>query len=160
MSGKPESPEEVQVRLDQEKRMRQLAEGLKAQVGKGEVFVFLLASVGDGGKFNSTSYVSTADREDSCRLLQELLDTWTQRDGIHGEPGVHTSSMLREQVYSLRNLSHNEICAEGQKAARNMAAEPDKQSMGAAVHYLRCAALNLAMYQRCLLRALRGRGGN
>lgn len=60
-----------QVRLVLEQQCRDIAEKLKAMCPAGVGFTLFLTDFGEKG---NTSYVSTCDREDMIRLLEEHLE--------------------------------------------------------------------------------------
>jgi hypothetical protein len=93
-----ETPEAREARLEAEAQTSGIAAAIKAMMPPGHVFVLVTASVGAGGH---SSYASTATRDDACRLLNELLDTWQYGHGLMAEPTTKTAAFLREQVRKL-----------------------------------------------------------
>lgn len=75
-----ETVTETQVRLVLERQCREYANLLKAKVPAGVGFALFLFDFGADG---NTAYVSTADRDDMLRLIDE----WSAKvRGQHGEP--------------------------------------------------------------------------
>jgi hypothetical protein len=94
----PDTAEQIALRLEAEKRMRGMADALKAMTAPGDCFVLVLVS---GGKGGSTSYASNAKREQAVRVLSELLDHWVGADDMGLEPSTKTAAFLRENVAPL-----------------------------------------------------------
>lgn len=148
-----ESPEEVQLRLQQERRTRQIADTITPMLPPGSSFLLLVATIGEGigledtgPRFASTSYVSTFHREDAQRLLQEFLDQRiAPATGRLGEPTIETSTRLREHVHRLLNeLDVNQIKA---RAARALADARQGSDREQAVAALTLAAYALALFE-------------
>jgi hypothetical protein len=97
-----ETPEEVQYRLDGEKRCRAIADIARKMLPETTGFLLLTATVGGSGEpFQHTSYVSTFQRDDAERLLNEFLDYWREGENRFTEPTVKTATFLRERVYGI-----------------------------------------------------------
>lgn len=110
-----ESDSEKQYRLRNETECRRIADIIKAQLSPGLGFVLVTTTVGDAGKFSNMSYVASINRDDSARLLTELLDHW-RPSNIVCEPTVQVATFLREIVYSIRatpwkRLLHGARCS-------------------------------------------------
>lgn len=105
-----ESEAERQLRVHHERECRRIAELVKKELPESRLFVLVTATVGGGpeAKFSSMDYVSTIEREDSFRLLCELLDRW-QESGIATEPTVKTATFVRENVHALRDVPVSEL---------------------------------------------------
>lgn len=100
-----ESSAEVQLRLHHEKECRRIAELVKAELPEGRGFVLVTATFGEPGSgFSSTDYVASINRQDSARLLTELLDHW-RGDGTGCEPTVETATKMRELVFDARRFN-------------------------------------------------------
>jgi hypothetical protein len=124
-----ETPEEVQLRLHHEKECRRIADIVKRELPQNMGFVLVTATHGGGqnATFSSMQYVSSIERDDTARMLNELLDNWQDR-GTGTQPTVGIATMLREFVYQLRSnpwqrLLHGARCsvrdAEGALTAGN-----------------------------------------
>jgi hypothetical protein len=100
-----ESPAEVQLRLHHEKECRRIAEIVVRELPANMGFVLVTATKGGGpgATFSSTQYIANIDRDDSARLLSELLDHW-QDKGTGTQPTVAIATLLREFVHSSRNI--------------------------------------------------------
>lgn len=107
--GKTESGAEVRYRLHNEGEARVLADKLKGMLGPGLGFVLITCTYGgEGERFQNTSYIATVNREDSARLLCEMLDHW-ENAGTVTEPRVETATQLREAVHELREVTHDDL---------------------------------------------------
>lgn len=154
---KNESPAEKQYRLQGEAECRRIAELVKKEMPLGRAFVLVTADIGGGpnAKFSNTSYVSTANREDSQRLLTELLDHW-RGNGLGCEPSVSTATSIREGVFGIREnptprLLHGARCSTRDAEAAHLAGDQRR----ACIQLLKGATELLAVYDQ-LSRKLTG----
>ncbi len=146
-----ETPAEVQYRLHNERECRRIANLIKGELPEGIGFVLLTATHGggEGASFQSASYVSSINREDSARLLTELVDHWQQSSDIVAEPTVATMTVVRETVQAIRHnpwqrLLHGARCSvRDAEAALQM-----KDKRRANGFLLKLAAEALAVFER------------
>jgi hypothetical protein len=146
--GKTESGPEVRYRLHNEGEARKLADKIKGMIEPGLGFVLITCTYGGSGEpFQNTSYIATVNREDSARLLCEMLDHW-ENAGTVTEPRVETATQLREAVHEMRELSLDDLlgligeCLKD--LARGVSARCGLADTGAAA--LGLAALGVSIY--------------
>jgi len=115
---KHETPEEIQLRLHHERECRRIADLIKAELPENRQFVLVTCTTGGGpdAPFSSLDYVASVEREDSARLLTELVDHWRNDAGTATEPSVQTATKMREMVFGLRavpieRLLHGARCS-------------------------------------------------
>jgi hypothetical protein len=107
--GKTESAAEMRYRLHNEGEARKLADKLKGMLEPGVSFVLITCTQGGSASgFSNMSYISTVQRQDSARLLCEMLDYW-ENEGTVTEPRVETATQLREAVSELRAVPHEDL---------------------------------------------------
>ncbi len=88
---------EKQLRLQQEAKLRKIADELKAKLMPGEGFAMFLMDTGAGGEaYSSFSYVATVEREGMRRLLIE----WLHKTG--GLPDA-IAGYITEQIENRRH---------------------------------------------------------
>jgi hypothetical protein len=157
-----EMPEEIQLRLAQERRCREISDAILPMLPAGNGFVLLLATISEGSglrdeetaRFSSTSYVSNLRRQDTQRLLHEFADhCMAPTTGRLGEPTAETASRLREFVHKLlEERSINELKSGAARALADTRSPSAEQQATAA---LLLAAHALALFE---LNARRLRG--
>lgn len=156
--GKSESSAERRYRLHNEGEARTLAEKLKGMIEPGLSFVLITCTQGDSSAgFSNMSYISTVRRPDAARLLCEMLDHW-ESDGTVTEPRVETATQLREAVYSLRDVPHEDLlrligsCLEELQALTQRGDTIETGTAG-----LGLAALGVAVYDQITRAAIRAK---
>ena len=159
--SKPESPEEVQYRLQSEKDCRRIADLVKKEMPGGRIFVLVTADVGGGpdARFSNTAYVSTGQRDDCARLLTELLDH-LRADGNTTEPTIQTATRMREAVYGLSATTVGDLAAGARRRVGQLAgALRANDTRAAAIRALTLATEAMAIFDQ-LVRKLNQPGGN
>jgi hypothetical protein len=143
-----ESPEELQYRIDAEKRLREVAEVVRAMLPEDRGFILISATLSEGDEpFSHTAYTSTIDRDDAERLLNELLDHWRHGEDRETEPTVKTATFLREQVKLLRQFGPHQLIAAMAEGVRDAAdALARREAKECVVQVMTVAAGALAFY--------------
>jgi len=151
MSTRDETPAETQYRLHNERECRRIADLIKAELPEGRGFVLVTADHGKGHlheQFQNTAYVSNLHREDSARLLTELVEHWRPL-GIVCEPTAETANALREFVHEIRGNAWERLLHGARCSLRDAeSAHRMKDSRRAIVQCLKLAAEALALVDR------------
>jgi hypothetical protein len=108
-----ETGPETQYRLSNEAETAKVADKLKEMLGPRMAFVLIASTINaspEDKSFANTSYVSTMRREDSARLLCEMLDRWMP-SGIPCEPVPATMTEIREDVFAIRDEPMKKLLA-------------------------------------------------
>lgn len=156
-----ESPAEMQYRLRSEAECRRIAEQIKGQLPEGMGFVLITADIGGGpdAKFSNTSYVATINREDSARLLTELVDHWRQEGGAVTEPSVQTMTKVREFVFSVRDVPIERLLHGARCSLRDLETPLRlKDARAAAAQAFKLACEATAIFDRVLPSLMRRSG--
>jgi hypothetical protein len=148
-----ESPDQTQHRIGTEQRTRELADLVKSRIPEGLGFVLITATFGGSDDpFHDMAYVSTMRREDSARLLTELVGRWLP-SGIVTQPTHETATVMRESVHEIRQSAPAQILENIRKRLVELAAcveANDSHGVGSTALLLSCEAL--AIFDRCISR--------
>jgi hypothetical protein len=149
--GNTETPEQRTHRLELEARTRQIAEVIKGLMPPETAFVLVTAERGQGGPM---SYCATLPRDQSARMLTELLDGWKYRDGLNCEPTVQTATFLRERVKEMEAIHPRMLLKhmrEAMESAESMALGTAQGDEGSAkemvVQVMSVVTMGLALLQ-------------
>jgi hypothetical protein len=146
-SDRNETPAETQYRLRSEAECRRIAGLIKSELPAGMGFVLITADLGEAGaSFSNLSYTASIDREDSARMLTELLN-----GGMGTEPSVATATKMREFVYRMRDtplakLLHGARCSVRDLEPALRMREPER----AAREALKLASEAMAIFGQCV----------